>query len=350
MNLEQALAQINQNLDDVQTDIKRVKKTLRERNLVRAGVGQRILEKLESITDSEGNQLSKAYMLQKVEALADRLVAAHKAEEASEADEDYQSVPPVLVALLNGAFVFAGWLNDALARRGFPVEFTTMKVSSYVGTASGKLSVESDFNYPVGERKVWIVDDLIDTGKTTDAVSVLMREVLGAASTKTIVMVDKKGVRLNADGEEINPPDEAAFKAEKHFYVGAGMDFEDMLRYLKDGDLKALVGDIPKLIEEGVLPSKDEWAALNSIGPLNTKLQALLMREKILLKQQSWCQLRMEAQLGGLDDAYISQADGSSLASKTVYVSQANGSFLRVLATENQHVFVEDAVSHLGPK
>ncbi len=347
MNLEQALTQIDQNLHDVQTDITRVKKTLRERNQFRAGVGQRILERLESITDSEGEPLSKAYMLQKVEALADRFVTAYTAEEASEASEDYQSVPPVIVALLNGAFVFAGWLYDALARRGFMVEFATMKVTSYVGTASGKLSVESDFSYPVGERNVWIVDDLIDTGKTIDAVSVLMREVLGAASTKTVVMVDKQGVRLNTRGEEVNPPDYAAFKAEKHFYVGAGMDFEDMLRYLKEGDLKALVGEIPQLIEEGVLPSEDERAALDSIGLLNTELQALLVREKILLKQQSWCQLRMDAQREGVRNAHAPQVDGSSSPSGTVYVSQANDSFLRVLATENEHVFVEEAVSRL---
>ena len=249
MGHEAELNRINQKRTDIRTESESIRTELKALNQLNADISRRVTDHLTDISDIEGNALVETTLRARVAELADELVAAY-------GDKRYLN-PPVFVSLMSGALPFASWFQEALADRGFLVEFSTMKVTSYAGTQSGDLSITSDFSYPVGGRDVFILDDIVDTGKTSDAVKAFLK-ARGAVSTCFVALVDKQGVRFNVQGEEdlTNKPEHAAFKVENQFLMGAGMDYNNLGRYLKDGGIKALT-------DYSTLTTEEEQVQLN---------------------------------------------------------------------------------------
>lgn len=77
----------------------------------------------------------------------------------------YEKEPVLFVTVLNGAVPFASSLFTKLK---FPVLFDTVKVKSYAGTERGELEFQKHPDNPVRDKKVVIVEDIIDTGVTID--------------------------------------------------------------------------------------------------------------------------------------------------------------------------------------
>ncbi len=79
-------------------------------------------------------------------------------------DRDYKDKNPVLLIVLNGAFIFAA---DLVRRLSIPIRLDFVKVSSYEGTAStGKLGEHFLWNMPLEGQDVLIIEDIVDTGHT----------------------------------------------------------------------------------------------------------------------------------------------------------------------------------------
>ena len=126
--------------------------------------------------------------------------------------------PPVLVqGVLNGAFVF---LADLIRKLTFPTEIEFIKVSSY-GTAfvsSGNVRILYESAVSMEGRDVLLVDELIDTGRTLDALCRYCRE-RGARSIATAVLLDK------FERREIDfKPDFVGRTIENAFVGGYGLD------------------------------------------------------------------------------------------------------------------------------
>lgn len=83
---------------------------------------------------------------------------------ATKIDKDYKDRHPVLLIVLNGAFIFAA---DLVRQLSIPLSLDFVKVSSYEGTAStGKLGEHFLWNMPLEGQDVLIVEDIVDTGHT----------------------------------------------------------------------------------------------------------------------------------------------------------------------------------------
>jgi len=134
----------------------------------------------------------------------------------------------MMVALLKGSFVFAADLVRALHLVGCHPQIDFMTLSSYGKnkTSSGNVRVERDLSDEVSGRKILLVDDILESGRTLDyAHGVLKRR--GAASAHIAVLLEKPGKRaieVKADFVGFTIPD--------RFVVGYGLDYANYYREL----------------------------------------------------------------------------------------------------------------------
>ena len=144
---------------------------------------------------------------------------------ADEVTRAYAGTDFTVVSVLKGACVFA---SDLIRRIPIPLELAFLAASSYRdGTTGGGL--ELSFFPAEGEiqgRRLLLVDDILDTGRTLAAVR---RELLarGALDVRTCVFLDKPS-RRSAD----LVPDFRCFEVEDLFVVGYGLDFAGRYRNL----------------------------------------------------------------------------------------------------------------------
>jgi len=130
-----------------------------------------------------------------------------------------------VVGVLKGAVVF---MADLVRNMSTHLELAFVGASSYgSGTVSGELKL--NFFPHEGEikgRRVLLLDDILDTGKTMSALKAEF-ERRGAAEVKTCVFLDKpsrRAVELEADFR--------CFEVEDLFVVGYGLDYAGRYRNL----------------------------------------------------------------------------------------------------------------------
>jgi len=139
---------------------------------------------------------------------------------------DYERQSPVVVGVLQGAFLF---MADLI--RAIPIDLMTdfIGVSSYgIGTrSSGAVRLVSDLSMSIEDRHVLIVEDIVDTGLT---LSYLKRtlEARHPTSVRVCVLVDK------IERREIELAlDYVGFTIPNVFVVGYGFDHAGYYRNLR---------------------------------------------------------------------------------------------------------------------
>ena len=137
---------------------------------------------------------------------------------------DYGRESPILVGVLQGAFLF---MADLV--RATPIDLTTdfIGVSSYGGSrSSGQVRILSDLSLPIEGRDVVIVEDIVDTGLTLT----YLKRTLDARhprSLRVCVLVDKIE-RRKVDVAV----DYVGFTIPNVFVVGYGFDHDGLYRNL----------------------------------------------------------------------------------------------------------------------
>ena len=133
---------------------------------------------------------------------------------------------PVVICVLNGSIVFAGYL---LTRLDFPCELAAIRVTSYEGTRStGNIKDVLGLTTDVDGRDVILIEDIVDTGNTI----IKLCEHLafrGAKVVKICTMFTKPDVyhydrKLDYVGMEIK----------NKFVVGFGLDYDQLGRNLPE--------------------------------------------------------------------------------------------------------------------
>jgi len=143
---------------------------------------------------------------------------------AQEIAADYGEKLPMLVSLLKGSVPF---LAELIKHIDVDVTVDYMAVSSYEGTEStGKIKIKKEIDDSVVDRDILIVEDIVDTGYTMQAVTKLLKD-RGARSVKIVSLLDKPSRR-----EVDITPDYIGFEVPNYFVVGFGLDYEQKYRNL----------------------------------------------------------------------------------------------------------------------
>jgi hypoxanthine phosphoribosyltransferase len=139
----------------------------------------------------------------------------------------YRSCPEelVVIGLLQGAFIF---MADLVRRIELPLEVGFLGVSSYgdAAVSSGSIRLTMDTTIDIAGRDVLLVEDLVDTGITIQAVRQLL-ELRKPRSLRVCAFLSKPGCRRVAVdveflGKEIG----------NVFVVGYGLDYARKFRHL----------------------------------------------------------------------------------------------------------------------
>lgn len=142
---------------------------------------------------------------------------------AEELSKDYKDKYPIVVGLLKGCIPF---MSDLIKHLDFHLEMGFMDVSSYHGGTESTVDVkiEKDLSMPVKDRHILIAEDIVDSGRTLNAVINLLRS-RGAKSIEVVTMLDKPKGRKIA-----YKPKYIGVTIPKVFVVGYGLDYQERYR------------------------------------------------------------------------------------------------------------------------
>jgi hypoxanthine phosphoribosyltransferase len=134
----------------------------------------------------------------------------------------------VVVGLLKGAAVFVADLVRGLDRAGALPDIEFMRLSSYGSStqSSGRPSLRGEVPADLAGRRVLLVDDIVDTGRSlAHAASLLRRRRIG--DLWACALIDKPGRRQ----VEVTV-DFVGFSVGNVFVVGYGTDYVEKYRHL----------------------------------------------------------------------------------------------------------------------
>ncbi len=156
---------------------------------------------------------------EEINATVDRLAEAIR--------RDYQGKQPVIISILKGAFIFTA---DLIRRLDFPLEVEFIRLSSYGSKteSAGKISVMQGLHFPIKNRNVLVVEDIVDTGQTISFLLNYLKK-RKPASLKLCALADKpsrRQVPVKIDYLGLTVPNK--------FIVGYGIDWDEKYRYLPD--------------------------------------------------------------------------------------------------------------------
>jgi hypoxanthine phosphoribosyltransferase len=145
---------------------------------------------------------------------------------AARITEDYRGKELTVVAVLTGALMFTA---DLLRRIPLPLKLDCLSVASYHGGTETKGEVKfGQLSLPdIEGRHVLIVDDILDSGLTLDAITARFRSECGPLSVRICVLLSKQKARRKQIAAEY-----VGFEIEDEFVVGYGLDYRERYRNL----------------------------------------------------------------------------------------------------------------------
>jgi len=146
---------------------------------------------------------------------------------AAEITACYRDCPGelVVIGLLQGAFIF---MADLVRRLELPLEVAFLGVSSYgdAAVSSGAIRLTMDTAVDIAGRDVLLVEDIVDTGVTIQAVRRLL-ELRKPRSLRVCAFLSKPACRrVVAEAEFLGK------EIDNVFAVGYGLDYARKYRHL----------------------------------------------------------------------------------------------------------------------
>ncbi|WKN29837.1 hypoxanthine phosphoribosyltransferase [Porifericola rhodea] len=141
-------------------------------------------------------------------------------------NQDFAERKPVLVTVLNGAFMFA---SDLMKCLDIEVEISFVKVKSYEGTqSSGKVKQLFGLDTPLEGKDVILLEDIVDTGYTVQHLIKILEEKKPASINIASLLFkpDALQVPVSLKYKGIEIPNK--------FVVGYGLDYDGYGRQYKD--------------------------------------------------------------------------------------------------------------------
>jgi hypoxanthine phosphoribosyltransferase len=159
--------------------------------------------------------ITKEQIADRVQELAQQISIDHM--------QSSNSLPPVMICVLNGALHF---FSDLTRMMSIHCEIDCIRLKSYEGQDnSGGVSITKDLELDLQGKRVYIVDDILDTGATMIE-ALHMVNSRRAADVKVVTLLKRKSSPLITDFY--------AFEIEDQWVVGYGLDDNGIKRELLD--------------------------------------------------------------------------------------------------------------------
>lgn len=143
-----------------------------------------------------------------------------------EIGRDYSDKYPLLIGVLNGAFMFTADLMRAIT---IPTEVSFVKYASYEGTSStGEVKALMGIRESLEGRHVIIVEDIIDTGRTMQQLLATVKEQNPASVAVASCLLKPEMLEKPIDIDYLG------FEIPNRFVIGYGLDFDGFGRHLPD--------------------------------------------------------------------------------------------------------------------
>ena len=144
---------------------------------------------------------------------------------AQQISKDMEGKNPLLLAVLNGSFVFAA---DLMREITIPCEISFVKLASYQGTTStGKVKEVIGINEDLSGRTIIIVEDIVESGLTMKR----MIESIGTRNPESVnictLLLKPDRLKTDLDIKYV------AFSIPNDFILGYGLDYDQQARGLK---------------------------------------------------------------------------------------------------------------------
>ncbi|QJW91880.1 hypoxanthine phosphoribosyltransferase [Spirosoma taeanense] len=145
---------------------------------------------------------------------------------AEQINQDYANKQPLIVVVLNGAFMFAA---DLMKHLTIPCEITFIRVASYTATEStGQLKQILGLHQSIEGRDLIVVEDIVDTGLTIGEVCNQLQISSPASIAVATLLFKPAALKKPIDLQYVG------FKIENRFVLGYGLDYDGFGRNTKD--------------------------------------------------------------------------------------------------------------------
>jgi hypoxanthine phosphoribosyltransferase len=153
-------------------------------------------------------------------------IEARVAALGAEISRDYEGLQPLVLAVLNGSFIFAADLFRSLH---IEAGISFIKLASYAGTSStGKVVTAIGLEESLRGRHVIVLEDIIDTGRTLHG---FLPELAAhePASVRIVALLTKpEALEHELHAHYIG------FEIPNDFVVGYGLDYDGLGRNLPE--------------------------------------------------------------------------------------------------------------------
>ena len=149
----------------------------------------------------------------RVRALAHKISEEHKS--------SGNSLPPVMICVLNGGYAF---FADLMKDMGIDVQMDFIRAKSYeVQDNSCGVKITKDLEIHCKGKRVYIIDDIVDTGKTMFEILCLVNDMM-PEDVKVVTLLKRK--------KDSPPVDHFCFEIGDEWVVGYGLDDNGLKRNL----------------------------------------------------------------------------------------------------------------------
>jgi len=156
--------------------------------------------------------------------MSEEKVLTRVREMAEQITADYKDKNPVILGVLNGAFMF---LADLSKNLDCASQITFIRLASYAGTqTTGKVVELYGLEFDVENRHVLIVEDIIDSGLTMEALKKLLESKNPASVKIAVFLLKPEALRTDIKVDYLG------LEIPNDFVIGYGMDYDGYGRNL----------------------------------------------------------------------------------------------------------------------
>ena len=153
-------------------------------------------------------------------------IRARVRELGKELTQKYAHKNPILLGVLNGAFIF---MADLARACDMTCEISFVKLHSYVGTSSSKtITTALGLELEIRNRHIIVVEDIVDSGRTMQYFLELLEQQQPASVTLVTLLFKPDALQVKL------PIDYVGFTIPNHFVIGYGLDYDGLGRNLPD--------------------------------------------------------------------------------------------------------------------